>query len=115
MVNRLMFCKKHPTRPGAGACRQCRQEMCLDCRIPTDEGVFCSEDCIQEFRNFRRAIIGTGPGRRRVTLTGLLRYVVILAVLLAVIYAAMFALTGETDPSAMGRRVGGMLNVIRPF
>jgi hypothetical protein len=115
MVKRLTFCKKHPTKPSAGQCRQCKAEMCLECRVPVQEGVFCSDDCIAQFRNFRNAIIGSGPGRRRVTIAGLLRYAIIVAVLLVVIYAALFALTGETDPGAMLGRFWSMIRVILPF
>jgi hypothetical protein len=115
MVKRLTFCKRHPTKPSAGQCRQCRAEMCLDCRIPVDVGVFCSEDCIAEFRNFRNAMIATGPGPRRVTLAGLLRYAIILCVLVAVIYGALVALTGTTDSATMSFRVSEMLRVLWPF
>jgi hypothetical protein len=89
--------------------------MCLECRIPVQEGVFCSDDCIAQFRNFRNAIIGTGPSRRRVTIFGLLRYAIIVAVLLAIIYAALFALTGETAPGLMLGRFWGMIRIVLPF
>lgn len=89
--------------------------MCLECRIPVQDGVFCGNDCIEEFRNFRNAIVGTGPGRRRVTLVGIIRYAVVLAVLVAIIFGAAVALTGTTDTAVMGQRTGRMIRTLWPF
>jgi ABC-type Na+ efflux pump permease subunit len=82
----------------------------------TQDGVFCSQNCLEEFRNFRNAMtLATGPGRRRVTLMGLIRYVVILCVLGAVIFAALAALTGTTDIGQMGTQIMRTLRFFLPI
>ena len=63
----IYFCKNHPDRIARYRCYQCKQPICLDCRMTIRHHYFCSKRCYyhflwDEFRRYvsRRKWIGLG-------------------------------------------------------
>ncbi|HPP12763.1 MAG TPA: hypothetical protein PKW42_08535, partial [bacterium] len=39
-------------RPAVARCKQCGRGLCSQCRIVTEQGIFCSDKCAQTFAVF---------------------------------------------------------------
>ncbi len=98
-------CINHPTRIANIKCKRCHMPICQECRIQVGEGVFCSDDCIGKFREFQGRVSNISGLQSGWTMFGILKYVVLVAVLCAVIYGALFAWLGTSDPGEMWRKM----------
>lgn len=93
-------CVNHPNRPAIGACRKCGKPICDQCSQET--GRFCSIQCQTDFRDFQDRITDSSPSRRkRFSLLGCLKTFVLSIILIIVIWFALEALLGTSDPSRM--------------
>ena len=90
-------CKNHPVRIANIKCKQCNMPICQDCRVQVQEGVFCSEECIEKFKTFQDRISSIPPIRTGFTFFGLIKTLAISAVLIAVIFGALVFWMGTTD------------------
>lgn len=98
-------CVNHPTRDATYSCKRCSAALCDPCRKVVAEGNFCSEACVKEFREFQAKIWADAGPKRRITITGLIRYFFIVSILLAVIYAALYFWLGTMDFSEMAENL----------
>ena len=49
-------CFFHMGRPAVTRCKQCGKPLCSDCRLVTENGLFCSDKCAQTGFSGRRGI-----------------------------------------------------------
>ncbi|MCM8769765.1 MAG: hypothetical protein NC911_08905 [Candidatus Omnitrophica bacterium] len=49
-------CFYHTGRPAVARCKQCGRGVCSQCRIVTDNGIFCSEKCRETFAVFQQRL-----------------------------------------------------------
>jgi len=40
-------CINHPAVEAVARCKQCGKPLCSDCRLVTEDGLFCSDRCAQ--------------------------------------------------------------------
>lgn len=75
--------------------------LCNDCKVSAAEGIFCSEICLEKFRNFQSRVATMGGLRSGFSILGFLRSTIIAAVLIAVIYGILYFWLGTGDPGEM--------------
>lgn len=90
-------CKNHPVSLATVECKYCSAPLCDRCKFMTPSGVFCSESCERALAELQGGIIRTGPRRSRFSFFSWIRYTIIVGILLAVIYGALYAWLGTTD------------------
>jgi hypothetical protein len=84
-------CRNHPLRFASGRCKRCHTPICNDCRIQVEEGIFCSDPCIEQFRSFQSRMSGMGTTTRSsFSILGFLKSTVIAAVLIVVIVGVFY-------------------------
>ena len=105
-------CKNHPVRIANVRCRRCHMPICQECRMQVDDGVFCSEECIEQFREFQQRVQTLGYGHSRITLTALIKYTITVALLLVVIYGALYFWLGTSDPGEMARQAFAQIRLL---
>lgn len=105
-------CKNHPIRFAIGRCKRCHVPICAECKISTDDGIFCSGECVEQFRTFQGRMANYGPGRSRFSLFAWIKYLIITAVLVAVIAGVLVFWLGTTDPGAMLEKLRQQLKLI---
>ncbi|MCX7964890.1 MAG: hypothetical protein N2644_10520 [Candidatus Sumerlaea chitinivorans] len=93
----MEWCKNHPTRKAVTKCKQCLAPICAECRIFMSEGIFCSSECIEEFRQWRANILTMNPPRSRFSLKAQLKYFVVVLALLAFIWGVFYFWLGTFD------------------
>ncbi len=90
-------CLDHPSIPAVSHCAKCHRPMCADCVAATDgNSAFCSENCLEDHRAFRRAYDAKrfrGPGR----IAGLVRLAISIAVLVGLVYIGRWFGLGFCD------------------
>ena len=110
---KIQKCRNHPTVPTAVNCRRCGAPVCEQCRVVVGEGTFCSDLCVNEFRDFtNRVWLDGGPRTPRITLGAWIKHLGLVAVLLAVIYAALFLLTKKSNPLEIGKDLLDMVRLM---
>lgn len=105
-------CKNHPIKFAAGRCKRCHIPICSECKIQVEEGIFCSEECVDQFRTFQSRMADFGPTRSKFSLTAWIKYLITVAVLVGVIYGALAFWLGETDPGAIISALMKQINVL---
>ncbi len=81
-------CLNHPHRDATGRCRRCNTPLCTECKVITQDGTFCSEECSSQFRVFadRAEKLEKAPRRtNRRVLRKLLTAIIAIAVILLVL------------------------------
>jgi hypothetical protein len=106
------MCRKHPSKPAVAACKRCSAAVCSECKIMMPEGPFCSMACVQEFREFQSRIWAKGGPRRRFSVRATIRYLITVALLLAVIMIALSVWLGTTDPAEMWENLRRQLRLL---
>ena len=94
-------CKNHPLRFAIARCKRCHLPLCNDCKVLVDDGVFCSQVCVEQFQNFQQRVSTLPATQTRFSFFGCLKTLVISAVLLAVIAGALVFWLGTSDPGEM--------------
>lgn len=105
-------CKNHPVRFSVARCKRCHGPICTECRIQVTEGVFCSDECIDHFRSFQSRISNLGGGAARFSFFALIKHLLIAAVLICVIWGALYIWLGTSDPAEMWRRFVAQLRLL---
>ncbi|MBN1807993.1 MAG: tetratricopeptide repeat protein [Planctomycetes bacterium] len=49
-------CVNHPGRMATHSCQRCGNPLCKDCGLPEDGFVYCSEECLEAYREERDAV-----------------------------------------------------------
>ncbi|MBU2495072.1 MAG: B-box zinc finger protein [Candidatus Omnitrophota bacterium] len=81
-------CFFHTGRPAVTRCKQCGKPLCSDCRLVTEDGLFCSDKCAQTtgvFVKRSQNLEKKRSGRRKGVPAGLIRFIVFL-IIIVVIY-----------------------------
>lgn len=109
-------CVNHPIKPGISKCRRCQASLCIECRRTQPDGaIYCSDTCWREFKQFQQKVnVARGPARRKFSILGALRTLVISAVLLAVIWTILVMWLGSSDPDGMWAALKKMGRVLMP-
>jgi len=58
-------CKNHPTRLATTRCKRCGLPICNDCKMVTEVGVVCSQQCLDAIKAFQERVKDDVPKRRR--------------------------------------------------
>jgi len=78
-------CFFHTGRPAVTRCKQCGRPLCSECRIITEEGIFCSKECAERFSVFaKRAEEIEAKRSRNNGLSGLMKFIIFLVVLFVI-------------------------------
>lgn len=94
-------CFRHPLKIAAGQCKRCHAHLCIECKTLTPDGVFCSRECLEDFRLFQSRLVTTRIPRSRFSLMAWIKHIVVSAVLVLIIYGALAFLLKTTDPGEM--------------
>ncbi len=81
-------CFHHTGRPAVIRCKQCGRGLCGECKVVTDNGVFCSDKCAQAGAVFVERAARLDEQRSRNPHAGMVRLiiaVVVIAVLMLII------------------------------
>lgn len=101
MATANRMCVNHLSRRAQHSCRVCSKPICDECSQQFG-GRFCSPECADRFSSFQERVSDTAPIRRtRFSILGCLRTMVISAILLVVIWAALWQLFGTAEPGEM--------------
>ena len=46
-----MHCSIHVDRPAVSHCVQCSRPVCYECRMITEDGTFCSDNCASQYHS----------------------------------------------------------------
>jgi hypothetical protein len=85
-------CINHPLKVARGRCKSCHRPLCDDCKYVTSIGIFCGEECHLKAKEFMdRVSPDLPPPRRRSFIKGkTIKGIIVLAILLAILYAVMY-------------------------
>jgi hypothetical protein len=104
-------CANHPDVPADRNCKKCGKPICQACFMQTQIGVFCSMTCAEEAEKFQDKVGSATPVYASGMNWGkLFQRLVLLAIVCAVFYGIMYAMSGQTDPREM---VAGLLDQIK--
>jgi len=81
-------CFFHTGRPAVTRCKQCGKPLCSDCRLVTENGLFCSDRCAQTAGVFVKRLQDLEEKRstrRKGIPAGLIKFIIFLIVV-AVLY-----------------------------
>ena len=85
-------CFFHTGRPAVTRCKQCGKPLCSECRLVTEDGLFCGENCAQAGHVFvkkSRALEDKRPPRRK-RIPGPVKFIIFL-IILFIIYKQLVA------------------------
>lgn len=99
------FCKYHPTHKAVARCKQCHEPLCSECRVLLPEGIFCSDACLEEFRELRARIIDQRGRRAKFSVVALVKHLALAAVLVLFIAAVLYWWLGTLDPAEMVQKL----------
>ncbi|MBX7247096.1 MAG: hypothetical protein K1X53_16480 [Candidatus Sumerlaeaceae bacterium] len=108
----MQKCANHPARFTAIGCKKCKLPICEECRLYTEDGVFCSEGCAQEFREFSSKIMVHGGSRSRFSFSAWIKHIATAAILVVVILVALYIWLGTTDPGEMYSQIMKQLKLL---
>jgi len=93
----VMTCINHPTRQASARCKRCGRPICSDCKLVSEVGVVCSEQCLDAIKSFQERVKDDVPRRRRRWLPriGAWRGLLAIVVLAAVAYGLACWREGE--------------------
>jgi hypothetical protein len=106
-------CKNHPVRFASGRCKRCHLPLCNECKLTVAEGVFCSEQCAEQFRSFQSRLSTFGGYSGGFSLMAWIKHLAAAAVLVIVIYAALYFWLGTSDPSEMWHQLLRQFRILR--
>jgi len=92
------YCINHPLVTAVARCKNCMKQVCRDCQMKTDIGIFCSEACYLQTKNYlaRQGAYDKKPKWHWVV-SKWLRRLVGLAILIAIIEAVAYFVLGITS------------------
>ena len=77
-------CFFHTGRPAVTRCKQCGKALCSDCRLVTEDGLFCSDKCAQTASVFvkrSRDLEKKRSARRKRVPAGLIKFIIFLIII----------------------------------
>lgn len=80
-------CKFHPNRFAHVRCKTCFIPLCDECKIVTNIGVFCSEECqskAKEFQEKSMAMMDQKPKRKKSIVKPIIGLIVIILLILGI-------------------------------
>lgn len=78
-------CDNHPIKNAINKCKQCGKNLCSDCVIKKENGIFCSIECYQKAKEFSQKVMDYVPKKK----SSFLKKIIILII---IIIAAYFGL-----------------------
>lgn len=79
------YCKFHSNKVAHVRCKTCFIPLCDDCKVVTDIGVFCSEDCYHKAKEFQAKVPVSAPRSKHTPLIGIFLKILIVIVLIVLI------------------------------
>ena len=79
------YCKFHPNKVAHVRCKSCHIPLCDDCKMVTDIGIFCSEDCYQKVKDFMERVRPEIPRKKYPSALWLIPKVLGLLILVSII------------------------------
>jgi hypothetical protein len=105
-------CAFHPVKQAVARCKRCHTPICRDCQVKAPDGIFCSHECVEEFRNFQSQMY-SGPVRKSgISIFGLIKSLIISAVLIAIIWFVLNSWLGAGGFGEMGSKLRQMLKLL---
>ena len=92
------YCKFHPNKVAHVRCKTCFIPLCDDCKVVTEIGVFCSEECLQKAKEFQETVRPAPPRIKRPSIFRLIFKILVVIVLLVVIAIGLDYLDFVTLP-----------------
>ncbi|MDD4279987.1 hypothetical protein GX645_04540 [Candidatus Sumerlaeota bacterium] len=112
----LGFCYKHPDIPASAECRECGAPICKSCTIhgPEGKGDFCSTTCRDSFYEYQQWLSENAPNpfEHRFSLWAWIKHLSTLFILLAIIWGALYVMTGELTPTAQFRSIFDLIRAL---
>lgn len=59
------LCINHPTRIATARCKRCARPICNDCKMVSEVGVVCSQQCLDAIKTFQDRVGEDVPKRAR--------------------------------------------------
>ncbi len=79
------YCKFHSNKVAHVRCKTCHIPLCDDCKIVTNIGIFCSEDCYQKAKEFQETVRPEIPRKKNPSAIWLILKVIVLLILVGII------------------------------
>jgi len=84
-MGKMDYCKFHSNKVAHVRCKTCFIPLCDDCKVVTDIGVFCSEDCYHKTKEFQTKVQPAAPRSKHPSLIGIFLKIFLVIILLALI------------------------------
>jgi len=82
-----MKCYVHTSRDAMIRCKQCSKPLCHECRINTEMGVFCSQECYNKTKGFMERAAAHGKKKTSYwAISNIIRKLVGLAIVLVIVW-----------------------------
>ena len=106
-----MKCYLHTSRDALIRCKQCGKPLCHECRMNTDIGAFCSQECYQKTKTFtERAVEHDKKKTSYWAIQGLIRKLIGLVIILAIIWALW-----QFGPAPVSSVIDNVISTIKGF
>lgn len=105
-------CINHPLKQATARCKACHRPLCDECKIVTEDGVFCSDECHERQVQFTERAASLPKPKRSFLggFAGFVKKLVILIILLLVAYGLITLIYGSTD--AFFEQIGSLINTV---
>lgn len=92
-------CINHPTKVAVARCKTCHRPLCNECKLITDIGIFCSEQCHDRAKAFSERVESLPLPRRRTfgRLFSFIKKLFFLAILVAIAYGVITFIYGTPE------------------
>ena len=90
---RNSVCLNHPERPAVHRCTVCFKPVCAECTIQTDDGVFCSRECLSNYDRTKGSVDAWQQQRQREQARRRRSRIIKLIILIALAAAAYYYFT----------------------
>lgn len=79
------YCKFHPNKVAHVRCKTCFTPLCEDCKVVTEIGVFCSEECLEKAKEFQNRVRPDTPRIKHPSFFGFIFKILAIVVLILAI------------------------------
>ncbi len=111
----MNLCKNHPTIIATARCKRCGMPLCDECKLVSEVGVVCSQNCLDAIKAFQARVGDELPrkARRPFFRSGLGRGLIAILVILAVVYGILCLQEGGiVSPEDIPSRLQGLLSLV---
>ena len=108
----MRTCINHPIKEATTQCKACHKPLCDECKMLTDIGVFCSQECHDRFKDFTKKAEALPMPKRNIfgRFISFMKKVVILGVLLLVAYGLINMIYGS--PEGFWGSIRKLINIV---